>query len=67
MPKRKLAIVLLLTIGLATAVDTALVVSLALEHKAFAIPLVGMTAFMPGLVIAGLAWQGRLPSRCARA
>jgi len=64
MPKRKLAVVLWLSIGVAAAVDMALVATLALEHRAFVGPLLGMTAFIPGFVIAGLAWQGRLPSGC---
>ena len=64
MPKRKLAVILALSMGMAGAIDIALVVFVALQHKVFAIPLLGMTAFIPGLVMAGLAWEGRLPSSC---
>jgi len=64
MTKRKLAVVLMLTLGSVLAVDTALIIALAVEHRPFAIPLLSLTAFIPGMVIAALAWQGRLPFRC---
>ena len=65
MPKRKLAILLASSMGLVWAVDLALGIGLALAHKPFIVPLISMSACIPGLVVAGLAWHGRLPSRCS--
>ncbi len=67
MPKPKLAMVLFLSIGMGAAIDMAFAFSLALEHKAFVIPLASMTGFIPALVIARLAWQGRLAPSCRTA
>jgi hypothetical protein len=64
MRKRNLAVVLMSSLGLAVAVDLSLVLSLALEHRAYIIPLASVSAFIPGFVVAALAWQGRLPSSC---
>jgi hypothetical protein len=64
MPKPKLAVVLVASMGLVLAVDAALALGLAFGHKPYVIPLISMTACIPGLVIAALAWQGRLPSKC---
>jgi hypothetical protein len=64
-PKRKLAVVLISTLGLVLIVNLTLLLGLAVAHKPYLIPLVSMTACIPGFVVAALAWQGRLPSRCA--
>ena len=64
MPKRKLALILVSSMGFVWVVNLALGVGLALQHRPFAIPLLSMTACIPGLVVAGLAWHGRLPPRC---
>lgn len=62
MPKRTLVAVLAWSIGLALATDLVLIFALVVEHRPYAIPLVGALAgFIPGLVVAGLAWKGRLP------
>ena len=63
MRKRKLAIFLASSMGLVWAVDLALGIGLASLHRPFIIPLLSMCACIPGLVVAGLAWQGRLPHR----
>ncbi|HEY2750714.1 hypothetical protein [Phenylobacterium sp.] len=65
MPKRKLAVVLIGTLGLVLIVNLTLVLGLAVAHKPYLIPLVSMTACIPGFVVAAFAWQGRLPTRCA--
>lgn len=64
MPKRRLAILLASSMGLVLAVDLALGIGLGLAHRPFLIPLLSMSACIPGLVVAGLAWQGRLPPKC---
>ena len=64
MPKRKLAVVLFSTLGMAAILDLALALGLAMAHKPYIGPLAGLSAFIPGFVVAALAWQGRLPSRC---
>ncbi len=64
MPKRKLAILLASSMGLVLAVDLTLTIGLALAHRPFIIRLISMSACIPGLVVAVLAWRGRLPSRC---
>jgi hypothetical protein len=65
MPRRKLAVVQISARGLVLIVDLTLVLGLAIAHKPYLIALVSMTACIPGFVVAVLAWQGRLPSRCA--
>ena len=65
MPRRKLAIILAASLGAAAFADLALVLALAHDHRPFVVPLASLTGFIPGLVIATLAWRGRLPSRCA--
>jgi hypothetical protein len=60
----KLAVVLLASMGLVATIDMLLTLGLALEHKSYVIPLLSVPAVIPGLVVAVLAWQGRLPSRC---
>lgn len=65
MPKRKLAIILATSMGLVAAIDALLILSLAWAHKPFYFLLGSMTAVMPGIVMANLAWRGRLLSRCA--
>jgi hypothetical protein len=47
--------------------DLVLVFSLAAGHKPYVGALASMTAFIPGFIVAALAWQGRLPSRCGPA
>jgi hypothetical protein len=54
-------------LGSAAVLDALLVLSLAIGHKSYIGPLASMTAFVPGLIVAALAWQGRLPSRCGPA
>jgi hypothetical protein len=66
MPKRKLALGLASAMGLVLAADLALSLGLALHHEPFATPLISMMTVIPGLVVAGLAWQGRLPTSCDR-
>lgn len=65
MHKRKLAIVLMLTLGFAAAVDVSLIIALAVGHKPYMGPLTSLTAFIPGVVVAVLAWQGKAPSGCS--
>jgi len=65
MRKRKLAILLASSMGLVWAADLALGIGLALAHRPFVIPLLSMSACIPALVVAGLAWHGRLPPRCS--
>jgi len=65
MPKRKLAIILATSMGLLAAMDALLILILAWSHRPFYFVVGGMTALMPGFVMASLAWRGRLPSRCA--
>jgi hypothetical protein len=65
MPKRKLAIFLAGTLGIVAMSSVALSAMLAVAHKPFVIPLLSVTACLPGFVVAGLAWRGLLPSRCA--
>ena len=64
MPKRKLAVVLALSMVSVGAANVLLAVALAHEHRPSVIPLASLTACIPGFVVAALAWQGRLPSRC---
>jgi hypothetical protein len=64
MPKRKLAVVLASSMGLVVAVNVMLAVGLAIDHKPYVLPLASLTACIPGFVVAGLAWRGRLTSRC---
>jgi hypothetical protein len=65
MPKRKLAIILASSMGVVLAVNLSLALGLALEHRPFAMVLASLSACIPGCVVAVLAWQGRLPSKCA--
>jgi len=46
------------------AVNVMLAVGLAIDHKPYVLPLASLTACIPGFVVAGLAWRGRLASRC---
>jgi len=66
MPKHKrLAVVLTTLMGLVVAVDTGIILTLAWAHRPFYFVVGSMAAVTPGLVMATLAWRGRLPSRCA--
>ena len=64
MPKRKLAIILMLAMTAVGAVNLMLIFWLAFVHKPFIFSLAGISACIPGFVVAALAWQGRLASRC---
>ena len=64
MPKRKLAVVLASSMGLVVAMNVLLALGLAIDHKPYVLPLASLTACIPGFVVAGLAWSGRLASRC---
>ena len=63
--KRKLAIILAVSMGSLAAIEVLLAVGLALEHGPYVIPLASITACVPGFVVAALAWRGRLPSKCS--
>jgi F0F1-type ATP synthase assembly protein I len=65
MPKRGLAVFLATSMSLVVALHAVLMLSLAEAHRPFYFLLGSMAAVMPGFVIATLAWQGLLPSRCA--
>lgn len=65
MSKRKLTIILMLSLGFAAAFDLSLVFALALYHKPFAATLAGAVAgFIPALIVASMAWRRPPPSSC---
>jgi hypothetical protein len=61
MPRHRLTIILLSTLVLASALDAALMVALAVLHKPFIIPLAGaVAAFTPGIVAVSMVRRRRL-------
>ncbi len=64
MRKPKLAIFLSLSVVVAMAIETAVFVIFAKTHFPPISVLASFAAFIPAVVIAGLAWTGKLPSNC---
>ena len=66
MQKRTLALVLIASMSGVLLVDLGLALALASAHKSYVGALAGLTGTIPGFVIAGLAWRGKLPERRRR-
>ena len=64
MPKRRLALILFVSMSAVVAVQLVLMLVLAGAHKPYMTLVAGLTGTIPGFVIASLAWRGRLPSAC---
>lgn len=64
MPKKKLAVFLSASMGAALIADLVAALFLANEHRPFVALVASATATIPGFVIAVLAWQGKLQTRC---
>ncbi len=61
-----MALVLTASMSAILLVDLAMALMLAGAHKSYVGTLAGLTATIPGFVIAVLAWRGKLPGNCAR-
>ena len=63
MPKRKLALVLVMSMSAIVIVQ--IIAFTIVGHGSAALLSAGITATIPGFVIAALAWRGKLPFACA--
>ncbi len=67
MKKPKLAILLILSVAAAMAVEISVFVIFAKTRLPPISVLASFAGFIPAFVIAGLAWTGKLPSTCRSA
>ncbi len=62
--QKKLAITIIVTLGLLVAAQLGLAAVMVHAHRSPIIAVVSLTSCLPALTVAILAWRGKLRSRC---